>query len=136
MNKESIWFELDYKRTDRMADIICGALIVSMANTNKIKLFQFVQQIYKQCGISTSQSDHNFKWLNFRFSLVSFVLIQFSISSIGFFIFKSTSIGQSGDSFYMFTTGVAGMTHLIITITKTDDFRKFIENCEAFIQKS
>lgn len=107
-----------------------------MANTNGIKLFQFIQKNYEQLGISPSQSNHSFNSFNSKVLLILFVLIQFGISSISFFLFESTSIGQSADSFYVFLSEVAVITFLTITISKIDDIRKVIENCETFIQKS
>lgn len=118
-----------------MVDTISITLFVIMANT-KIKLFHFLQKIYGQSGIRPSQSNHNFKSLNLKYLFVLFVIIQFSITSLAYFIFKAKSIGQLADSFYMFLSAVAGVAFLTIMNSKIDDIHKLIENFEAFIQKS
>lgn len=109
-------------------------MIVIMTNT-RMELFQFLQKIYRQCGIRPYRSDHNLETLKLKYHVVLFVIMQFAISSIAYCACNANSIGQLADSFYIFLTDVTCLAFLAITNLKINDIYGLIENFEAFIEK-
>lgn len=95
-----------------------------------------IQKAYKQTGVTASQSDSHSKTFNWKNLSIYFMLAQFGISSLAYFIFKANSIGQYADSFYMFLSVLTCVAFRSVSISKIDNISKLIENCEEFIEKS
>lgn len=113
-----------------------SAVFISMMANTRIRLFKIIQSVFKQSGVTSSQSDPNSKTFNWKNVSILCVLLQFGFSSIGFCLFEANSIGQRADSCYMFLSVCTCISFLSIGISKIDDIQKLIENSEDFIHAS
>lgn len=101
-----------------------------------MKLFQNVQKIYEQMGISSSELNQNYSIWNVKTVLIFLVQIQFITSSAVFFFFKADTVGQHADSFYVMTSATVCLVFVALSMWMIADLRKLIEKFENFIEKS
>lgn len=101
-----------------------------------IKLFEFNQKHYRAIGIYPTQSNQKHSSFNSKNSIFLFCFIQFCISMTAFIIFEANNmLDYAIASFGLVTTTII-MAIYLLTLWQKENTVKFIENCEAFIEKS
>lgn len=99
-----------------------------------MKIFQYVQKLYGVLGIHRSNSNKNNTW-NRRKVLTYFMLVQFTGTSIIFFLFQAKTFKEYADSFYISATASLKVCTYTVSLWKMPKVFKLIDNFENFIQK-
>lgn len=101
-----------------------------------MKLFQTVQFFFEKIGINWLHQNQRFSritWINFLY----FIGYAQSITSSGAFIlFEAKSAVEYGFAFYVFITGWAAATGVLISILKKEKMFHIKQNFEKFIEMS
>lgn len=98
--------------------------------SGSIKLFQFFQRIHQAIGIHPSQSNPT-NWGRIVL-LVCFVQILFT----AIFLFDAKSMFDLGFAFFLLISLINAVVNYFIFICESENTLKFIQSCEAFIEKS
>lgn len=118
--------------------IIMATSTTTTANTskpNKIKVFQFIQTLYKRTGIYPSQTDQNCL-LNAKALVFILSVVLFSIASIAFLLFKAKCIGDQAYSYCVSLTAIFVYVCIMKNSLKIPKILILIEEFDKFICKS
>lgn len=96
---------------------------------SSIKQFQFNQSFCQHVGIKSAQ----FNAIN---AIAVIFVAQATMASIAFLVYDAKSMVEYGAIFFYIITIVEAMDVYFIMLRKLEETRKFIENCEGFIEKS
>lgn len=98
-----------------------------------MKIFQLLKKPFGVLGIHPPKSfDEN--PITLRRLITLFILIQFSIASIVFFLFEATTFIEYADSFYISATAMLKVCVFSAILWKLIKIFELIENFEEIIQ--
>lgn len=101
-----------------------------------IKLFQFNKRFCQTIGIFVPQTDYDRSIKTSKNVIFVVCVVQFALASIAFLLYDAKSMGEFGEIFFMVICSIEAMCSYFINVWNFEDILKFIENCEAFIEKS
>lgn len=104
--------------------------------SSSIKFFQFVQKFYQITGIYSSQSNQQKRWTHSIRTIFLICFGQYMFTLAAFLVLKAKSMFEYGFTFYVLITIINGTVIYLTFIWQLKNILKFIENCEAFIEKS
>lgn len=100
-----------------------------------MKLFQWVRRGYRAIGMYPTESNGGRRCpFNLTNTFVLISMVQLSISSAAFFLFKAEAIGDRADSFYMFISHLLGVWHAVIIIWTLPQMFQLFGKFERFIE--
>lgn len=101
-----------------------------------IKLFQFFQNCQQTIGIDQFEQDQKKRSINSTRMIFLISFAQLMLTMIAFLAFEAESIIDYGFTFWAITCLNNGCGNYSIFIWQSENTLKFIEDCEAFIEKS
>lgn len=100
-----------------------------------IKLFQFFQNCQQTIGIDQFEQDQKKRSINSTRMIFLISFAQLMLTMIAFLAFEAESIIDYGFTFWAITCLINGCGNYSIFIWQSENTLKFIEDCEAFIEK-
>lgn len=101
-----------------------------------IKIFQFIQNFHGVIGISPAQSFEQQRSINSRNAIFLVSCAQEMFAIVAFLIFEAQTMFDYGFGFFGGMSLLLSIVVYVIFIRQSENTFKFIENCEAFIEKS
>lgn len=104
-----------------------------MAET--IHFFTFIRDLYHRLGIHSPEprSYHSYNWRN---SFILLCLMTFFIISTAFIIFKSDTVSEFGDAFYVSTCDLLYLIFWVMIVNKMADLFNLMRNIDEFVARS
>lgn len=125
-------YKFEVKYTEETSN--CVTFAANMVR-QPIKLFQFIQKLYKTLGIGSNQQNGKVSF-NSRNSLALFCFIQLFISTAAFFVFKAKSTQEYYAAFFMALTQFYLALDLLALMWQIPNVLNLITDYEQFIEKS
>lgn len=100
------------------------------------KLFHFLQEYHQFIGFKLSESNQKKYSIGSRNVIFLTSLGQTAFTTFVFLMFKAESMFDYGFSYFMAITYTNGIAVYLLFMSELKNTRKFIKNCEGFIEKS
>lgn len=100
-----------------------------------MKLFHTLRHIFRKQFIYLLVPTQGFL-LTWKNVFVLMMQGQLMVQTLAFFLFKSESNRERGDSYYVCSTAIACINHYLIYIERESDTLKLIDKFDGFIQNS
>lgn len=124
------------KKPIQIQNDISLSLCIKMVGSKSVKLFRFIQKCCHAIGIKSHRSHHDEINYNSTKSVFLGCLAQFAVTSMAFLVYDAQSMSEYSSIFYGLISTLKATIDFFILTWRLEEIAKFIENCEAFIEKS
>lgn len=104
--------------------------------SDRMKLFQFTQETYRDIGIFPPKPNQNRCLAILKKWFFIFCHVQYFIPSAAFLWFEANSMIEYEMASFTCTTIAASFILYLILFWKMKNIQKHIENCERFVENS
>lgn len=103
-----------------------------------MKLFRFVRNFLTKIGLiqPIDRSHKQHCPFNFKLIFILICIIQLAISTMAFFLYEATTLGERAESLYTFISELVCIINYLVIILIWPKMVKSIEKFEQFIEKS
>lgn len=109
------------------------------AMTRAVKVFQFIQKVYKTMGIDlppAANQHRSISSINWRKLCFSIALIQMLVLSLAYLVIEAESVLEIGKCFYAISTEICSTIYFFINMYKMPKILQLFGKFERFIEKS
>lgn len=103
---------------------------------HSVKLISFIRKYYHAIGIHSPRSNQNRSSLNWKNVTLIICFVQGIISKTAFLVFAANSVSDLGMAVFYWSAMFLGIGLYLGSIWEMGNLSQFVENSEAFIEKS
>lgn len=95
-----------------------------------VKLFHFIRNYYQKLGIYPHRS------FNLKNVLFISAMIQMSVATGAYFLFKAKNLDEMGTTFYATNSVISAIFYFVSNIQQSENILLLIEKLDEFIKQS